>query len=166
MISLCGRDCTNCTIKKEKMCNGCSMCDVSLCKCGEKRNRCMVICPNKFGSFTLVKNTIVKEPLIKNKSLDLPIHIPVMPDKIKENFNFKANKNIISVHGEFFLNAAGQKITGAYKNGFRAALNLRDDLSGILEFYIKDRTLEGFWDNRKSIYKDLKRQDFLGIIAP
>ncbi|EHR1329075.1 DUF4417 domain-containing protein, partial [Clostridium perfringens] len=29
-----------------------------------------------------------------------------------------------------------------------------------------DRTLEGFWDNRKSIYKDLKRQDFLGIIAP
>ena len=89
-----------------------------------------------------------------------------MPDKIKENFNFKANKNIISVHGEFFLNAAGYKITGAYKNGFRAALNLKDDLSGILEFYIKDRTLEGFWDNRKSIYKDLKRHDFLGIIAP
>ncbi|MCX0356211.1 DUF4417 domain-containing protein [Clostridium perfringens] len=166
MISLCGRDCTNCTIKKEKMCNGCSMCDVSLCKCGEKRKICMVICPNKFGSFTLVKNTIVKEPLIENKSLDLPIYIPVMPDKIKESFNFKANKNIIAVHGEFFLNAAGHKITGAYKNGFRAALNLKDDLSGILEFYIKDRTLEGFWDNRKSIYKDLKRHDFLGIIAP
>ncbi|MDK0571587.1 hypothetical protein P6O23_11685 [Clostridium perfringens] len=27
-------------------------------------------------------------------------------------------------------------------------LNLKDDLSRILEFYIKDRTLEGFWDNR------------------
>ena len=166
MISLCGRDCTNCTIKKEKMCNGCSMCDVSLCKCKEKRKRCMVICPNKFGSFTLVKNTIVKERLKGNKSLDLPIYIPVMPDKIKESFNFKANKNIIAVHGEFFLNAAGLKITGAYKNGFRAALNLKDDLSGILEFYIKDRTLEGFWDNRKSIYKELKHQDFLGIITP
>ncbi|WP_283696174.1 DUF4417 domain-containing protein [Clostridium perfringens] len=31
---------------------------------------------------------------------------------------------------------------------------------------MKDRTLEGFWDNRKSIYKELKHQDFLGIIAP
>ncbi|EDT25749.1 TPA: SWIM zinc finger family protein [Clostridium perfringens] len=41
-------------MKKEKMCNGCSMCDVSFCKCGEKRKRCMVVCPNKFGSFTLV----------------------------------------------------------------------------------------------------------------
>ena len=47
----------------------------------------MVIYPNKFGSFNLVKNTIVKEPLIRNKPLDLPIYIPVMPDKIKENFN-------------------------------------------------------------------------------
>ncbi|HAT4356511.1 TPA: DUF4417 domain-containing protein, partial [Clostridium perfringens] len=150
----------------EKMCNGCSMCDVSFCKCGEKRKRCMVVCPNKFGSFTLVKNTIVKEPLMGNKSLDLPIYIPIMPDKIKENFNFKANKNIIAVHGEFFLNAAGSKITGAYNPGFKAALNLKEDLSGILEFYIKDRTLEGFWDNRKSIYKELKHQDFLGIIAP
>ena len=166
MISLCGRDCNSCVMKKEKMCNGCSMCDVSFCKCGEKRKRCMVVCPNKFGSFTLVKNTIVKEPLIGNKPLDLPIYIPVMPDKIKESFNFKANKNIIAVHGEFFLNAAGSKITGAYNPVFRAALNLKEDLSGILEFYIKDRTLEGFWDNRKSIYKDLKRQDFLGIIAP
>ncbi|MDU2324792.1 MAG: SWIM zinc finger family protein [Clostridium perfringens] len=41
-------------MKKEKMCNGCSMCDVSFCKCGEKRKRCMVVCPNKFGYFTLV----------------------------------------------------------------------------------------------------------------
>ncbi|EOU2045961.1 hypothetical protein C4D43_15170, partial [Clostridium perfringens] len=118
MISLCGRDCNSCVMKKEKMCNGCSMCDVSFCKCGEKRKRCMVVCPNKFGSFTLVKNTIVKEPLIRNKPLDLPIYIPVMPDKIKENFNFKANKNIIAIHGEFFLNAAGGKITGAYNPGF------------------------------------------------
>ncbi|MCX0365758.1 DUF4417 domain-containing protein, partial [Clostridium perfringens] len=132
----------------------------------EKRKRCMVVCPNKFGSFTLVKNTIVKEPLMGTKPLDLPIYIPVMPDKIKEDFNFKANKNIIAVHGEFFLNAAGSKITGAYNPGFRAALNLKEDLSGILEFYIKDRTLEGFWDNRKSIYKELKYHDFLGIIAP
>nr|ADG84496.1 swim zinc finger domain protein [Clostridium perfringens] len=54
MISLCGRDCNSCVMKKEKMCNGCSMCDVSFCKCGEKRKRCMVVCPNKFGSFTLV----------------------------------------------------------------------------------------------------------------
>ncbi|MBI6115091.1 DUF4417 domain-containing protein, partial [Clostridium perfringens] len=69
MISLCGRDCNSCVMKKEKMCNGCSMCDVSFCKCGEKRKRCMVVCPNKFGSFTLVKNTIVKEPLIGNKPL-------------------------------------------------------------------------------------------------
>ncbi len=39
MISLCGRDCNSCVIKKkEKMCNGCSMCDVSFCKCGEKES--------------------------------------------------------------------------------------------------------------------------------
>ncbi|XZL50560.1 DUF4417 domain-containing protein (plasmid) [Clostridium perfringens] len=35
----------------------------------------------------------------------------------------------------------------------------------MLEFYIKDRTLDDFGDNRKSIYKELKHQDFLGIIA-
>ncbi|WP_283676032.1 hypothetical protein [Clostridium perfringens] len=117
-----------------------------------------LICPNKFGSFTLVKNTIVKEPLIRNKPLDLPIYIPVMPDKIKENFNFKANKNIIAIHGEFFLNAAKSKITGACNPGFRAALNLKE---GILEFYIKDRTLEGFWDNSRNgvSVKDKKQLD-------
>ena len=74
MISLCRKDCNSCVMR-------CVM--FLFCKCGDKRNRCMVICPNKFGSFTLVKNTIVKEPLIRNKPLDLPIYIPVMPDKIK-----------------------------------------------------------------------------------
>lgn len=166
MISLCDRDCSKCIMKKEEMCNGCSMCDVSLCRCGEKRKRCMVICPNKFGSFSLVKNTVLKESIIENKSLDLPIYIPVMPDKIKSNFNFKANKNIIAVHGEFLLNADGSKITGAYKNGFRSALNLNKNINGVLEFYIKDRALEGFWDNRKHLYKELKHQDFLSIITP
>ncbi|WP_338913036.1 DUF4417 domain-containing protein (plasmid) [Clostridium perfringens] len=56
-------------------------------------------------------------------------------------------------------------MTGEFNPGFRAALNLKKDLSGILEFYIKDRTLDDFGDNRKSIYKELKHQDFLGIIA-
>ncbi len=39
------------------------MCDVSFCKCGEKRKRCMVVCPNKFGSFTLVKKYYSKGTL-------------------------------------------------------------------------------------------------------
>lgn len=166
MISLCGRDCSLCRMKKNYRCKGCSMCDVAICKCGEKEKRCIVVCPNKFGSFTLVKRTISKEMLLNNEKYNFPIHIPVMPDKIHANFNLSSANDTVAVHGEFLLNSKGSEITGSYKRGFRKALNLSEKTQGLLEFYIKDRALEGFWDNRQHIYKELKEQNFKGIITP
>ncbi|WP_283697471.1 DUF4417 domain-containing protein [Clostridium perfringens] len=162
MISLCGRNCNKCLIKKQYRCKVCSMC----CKCGEKKKRCMVICPNKFGSFTLVRKTINKEILLNNDKFNFSIHIPVMPDKICTNFNLISTDNVIAIHGEFLLNSKGSEVTGAYKKGFRKALNLSEETQVLLEFYIKDRALEGFWDNRKHLYEELKHQDFLSIITP
>lgn len=62
-----------------------------------------------------------------------------MPDKIKSQFDFSKVNNIVGIHGE---------------------------IEGILEFYIKDRDLEGFWANRKVVYEQLKKQNFKAIITP
>ena len=50
--------------------------------------------------------------------------------------------------------------------GYIRTLNLPEEINGIAEFYIKDRALEGFWENRKLLYKQLKKQNFKAIITP
>lgn len=154
-------------MKSNGSCRGCSMCDIKFCNCNsEKKKRCLVICPGKFGSFALVSSMINTEKLLENKSLDLPGYIPIMPDRVKADFDFSNSKNIIAVHGEFLLSYSGEHLSPVYKSkGFKRALNL-ENVSGIAEFYIKDRALEGFWNNRKELYEDLKKQSFLGIITP
>ncbi|MDZ4994627.1 DUF4417 domain-containing protein [Clostridium perfringens] len=166
MISLCARNCSKCKMKKQFRCKGCSMCAVSVCKCEEKKKKCIVLCPNKFGSFTLIRKTIDNKMLLSNKKFNFSIYLPVMPDKIYTNFNLTSADNTIVVRGEFLLNSKGSEVTGTYKKGFRKALNLSEETQGLLEFYIKDRALEGFWDNREKIYRELKDQKFIGVITP
>ena len=90
-----------------------------------------------------------------------------MPDKIKSKFDFSKVNNTVGIHGEFLLSASGEKVSPIYEmRGFRKTLNLPGEINGILEFYIKDRALEGFWANRKELYEQLKKQNFKAIITP
>lgn len=165
--SVCGRNCSKCSMKSNGSCSGCSMCDISFCKCSsDNKKRCMVICPKKFGSFSLVKSEVHEDRLLENKDIELPGYIPIMPDRTREIFDFSKVNNIIAIHGEFLLTAAGEYITPIYRmRGFNRALNI-EGVKGIAEFYIKDRALEGFWSNRKVIYEQLKEMNFSGIITP
>ena len=102
-----------------------------------------------------------------NNTYDLPIYIPIMPDRVRSEFDFSEVNNTIGVHGEFLLSVDGKNISLVYKTkGYMGALNLPDYVDGILEFYIKDRALEGFWENRKELYNQLKKQNFKAIITP
>lgn len=171
--SLCGKLCSKCIMKLSNDCNGCSMCDISFCNCSnKKKKRCVVICPKKVGSFHYVRSlqqNNKKANLMANKKYNLPGYIPVMPDKLKNTFDFSKTNNYIAVHGEFLLTCNGEEISPIYrKRGFRKALGIFNDsnIKGIAEFFIKDRALEGFWENRKIIYDQLKRQEFDGVITP
>lgn len=168
-INICNiRDCKKCNEKLDGSCSGCSLCDVSFCKCGkETLNRCLVRCPQKLGTFKSIEDIKVTHILEENDTYDLPTYIPVMPDKVRSEFHFSEVNNTVGVHGEFLLSADGRNISSVYKmKGYKGALNLPDDVMGILEFYIKDRALEGFWENRKVLYKQLKKQNFKAIITP
>lgn len=168
-LSLCGiRKCSRCSKNLDGSCSGCSLCDVALCKCGqEKLKRCLVRCPRKLGTFRSIKELENSEVLLENSNYKLPGYIPIMPDKIKSEFNFSKVKNIVGIHGEFLLSANGENIAPIYEmRGFRETLNLPGEIGGIAEFYIKDRALEGFWENRNELYKQLKKQNFHVIITP
>jgi hypothetical protein len=93
----------------------------------------------------------------------LPLNIPVIPARIGIDIPVK----FVSIHGSKILNSNGEKITKAYlNNGFEDTLNLNRNIKGILEFYIKDRQLEGFWEKRKSLYKSIKNLGFEYVITP
>ena len=167
--NLCGiRNCNKCIKKLDGSCSGCSLCDVAFCRCSrEKLNRCLVRCPRKLGIFNNIK--IIKEDniLLENSFYELPGYIPIMPDKVRYNFDFSKVNNTVGIHGEFLLSANGENISNIYKmRGYKRTLNLPEDVEGIVEFYIKDRALEGFWNNRKELYKKLKELKFKAIITP
>ena len=70
--------------------------------------------------------------------------------KLKSEYYFTKVNNIVGIHGEFLLSADGKDISSVYKiRGYKNALNLSEDVNGVLEFYIKDRALEGFWKIEK-----------------
>lgn len=168
-INICSiRKCSSCSKNLDGSCSGCSLCDVALCKCGhEKIKRCLVRCPRKLGTFRSIKELESNDVLLENSNYKLPGYIPIMPDKIKSKFDFSKVNNTVGIHGEFLLSASGEKVSPIYEmRGFRKTLNLPGEINGILEFYIKDRALEGFWANRKELYEQLKKQNFKAIITP
>ena len=167
--SICNiRKCESCIKKLDRSCAGCSFCDVAFCRCSkEKLNRCLVRCPRKLGTFNNIKLIKDDNILLENSFYDLPAYISIMPDKVKSKFDFSKVNNTVGIHGEFLLSANGENISNIYKiQGYKKALNLSEDVQGILEFYVKDRALEGFWNNRKELYKQLKEQNFKAIITP
>lgn len=166
MKGLCDMDCSLCDLKGK--CGGCSLCEASLCS--NNCSMCFSICPKRTGAFEYLKNIGGADlELMSNehlKGLNLPIHIPILPDRLKDKLDFKLVP-VVGIHGGSMFSSNGEGIRKSYlKRGYRKALNLDKNIKGILEFYIKDRTLEGFWDKRHEIYPDIRDMDFSAVIAP
>lgn len=163
MKSLCKRNCTICIFFER--CGGCSLCEAAICdsKCG----RCGTLCPRRGVTIKHLNEILeCKDDIKSNKREALPYHIPILPDKLMKPLDYTIAP-VIAVHGANVFSQNGERIRKIYRdNGFRKALNVDIRSEGILQFYVKDRTLEGFWDNRESIYKELKDQGFKLIIAP
>jgi len=159
-MSLCKRNCkANCLYYKE--CGGCSLCEASLCS--KNCNACFALCFQRKGIDSLLKD--LNSTIKTNTFINLPYHIPILPDplrKIPDELN-----RTIAVHGGNMFSRKGEHIYKKYREkGFQEALKIPSDIEGILEFYVKDRTLEGFWDKRKTIYPNLKNINFKAVIAP
>lgn len=166
MKGLCKRDCSICPLKGT--CGGCSLCEASLCS--NNCSMCFSICPKRTYSFEYLKSIGgAKLNLISNeflKDLELPTHIPILPDKLKDRLDHRLVQ-VAGIHGGNMFSSNGEKVRRSYlEKGYKKALNLDDKTKGILEFYVKDRTLEGFWDKRHEIYPVIKNIDFQAVIAP
>ena len=162
MESLCGKQCSRCNFYER--CGGCSLCEASIC--GENCMECGSICPKRGETICKVLDLSKynAESLNENIHIDMDGHIPILIDKLQEIYDYT---KVIAIHGEHFFSRSGEKIINNYsQNGFRKCLNVDESVDGILEFYVKDRTLEGFWKNRNAIYEELKKQGLVAVIAP
>ncbi|MDT8718276.1 DUF4417 domain-containing protein [Clostridium sp. 19966] len=161
-VNSCGRSCKACAINNR--CGGCSLCEVSLCR--KQCDKCFILCPERPEAFNYLSSISDGSVLLGNKLVILPEHIPIIPDLLKEPPNFSVMP-AIAVHAGAMFSRNGEQINRRYtEKGYAGALNIDPRTKAILEFYVKDRTLEGFWDNRKNIYDDLKKLNFYAIIAP
>lgn len=160
-MGICNRDCNKCNLKLH--CQGCSYCEMIYCK--EDCNECLSLCPKRGGSFAYLKKLGGGEVFLeKNPPIDLPHHIPILKDRLTEPLNLG---NVIGIHASSMFSNNGESITRGYlERGLTRALNTQNEIEGVLQFYVKDRTLEGFWDERKYIYTDLKLFNWRAIISP
>ncbi len=164
-MGLCGNNCDQCNYKN--ICGGCSFCEASVCS--KNCDTCIAICFNRPGaSFYISTLGDLEIPLNDRKKMAITIphhHIPILPDKFDSWPDYDIMP-FIAVHGGKLLSRNGEKINPRYlNNGYTNALNIDPRTKAILEFYIKDRPLEGFWDNRKEIYRDLMKLEFEAIIS-
>lgn len=159
---MCGRggNCRKCLFRQR--CGGCSHCEAQLCE--ESCGSCDTLCPQRPGAPSLLMAMGGSDfELSMGSALDLPSHIPIVPDRLPAMTSLL----YAGVHGGNFLARNGSRINKTYlNNGISGALNLSSDTKFMLEFYIKDRPLEGFWDNRKAMYEHLRELDFHTVMAP
>lgn len=163
MQNLCQKQCSNCSNKKR--CGGCSLCEASICDRNCKM--CGTICIKR-GKAVVFANKIIskKENLIQNKDFNISYHIPIIPDRLKKELDINEIP-LVGIHGGVALSQNGINVRKIYReNGFKKALNLNKACKGILEFYVKDRTLEGIWKSREQLYSQIKEQEFEAVIAP
>lgn len=159
---MCGRggNCRKCLFRQR--CGGCSHCEAQLCE--QNCKACDTLCPQRPGAPSLLMALGGSDfELSMGSNLELPSHIPIIPDRLPEVMPLR----YAGVHGGNFLARNGAKINKTYlNNGVAGALNLSSDTKFMLEFYIKDRPLEGFWDNRKAMYQQLRDLKFHAVLAP
>lgn len=166
MTTLCKRKCKNCLLYKKK-CGGCSLCEASICS--NSCDTCFSLCPKRPGVFHYLSKIGGVDLQLNYSKIDfanLPLNIPILPDKLKTQISYELLP-IAAVHAGSLLSRNGEKISKTYLDkGFARALNIDNKTLAILEFYIKDRQLEGFWDRRKELYKLIKKLNFSFVIAP
>lgn len=158
--NLCKKDCNSCI--NCGRCGGCSFCEASICS--KNCNSCGTICMKR-GKAVVYANTIIKNKseLLKNKNIELPKHIPIIPDKLKKEYKTQ----MIGIHGGDALNQNGTAVRKIYKeSGFKKTLNINESCKGILQFYVRDRTLEGIWKARGQLYQEIKELGLEAVIAP
>lgn len=158
--TLCKRLCSECRLYA--YCQGCSLCEKAFC--ANDCERCFTLCPDRLSSFAHLRS--VGGGLIslkENEAMNLPYMIPILPDRMSEKMHF----DVIGIHGANFFSSNGENIARKYRQcGIKETLNLSSEGDNVLEFYVRDRTLEGFWDNRKEIYKQLAEFRWKAIISP
>lgn len=160
-MGLCGRDCAKCNLNLH--CQGCSLCEMPLC--AEDCERCFSLCPSRAGSFGYLRKIGGgRLELLENEKLELPGNIPVLPDHLTERIHVR---DIIGIHGGNMLSSNGESVARVYRTkGLQEALNLARPVKGVLQFYVKDRTLEGIWDKRQNVISELGEFPWKAVIAP
>lgn len=163
MSGMCGRDCSKCTL--HQTCGGCSLCERPYCE--EQCYSCFALCPTRPGSFSLLNSIGGPElELLSNDEIELPCFVPVLPDRLKEQLSYD-HVRVVGLHaGEMFLDSGSSVAPSYLKNGYAAALNIDSKIEAVLQFYTKDRTLEGFYDHRHVIYDQLLQMKLKAVIAP
>ncbi|RCX07887.1 uncharacterized protein DUF4417 [Anaerobacterium chartisolvens] len=158
-------DCENC-IYYNTRCSGCSMCEAPLV-CNENCTACSYTCRRRPGaSYYYGLLSGLDTELLRNAAYHAPAYIPTVPSRINTGYNAE-DLQVAAVHGGNFMSASGRAVSGVYASkGVHGALGLNPATKTILHFYVPDRTLEGFWDNRKDIYGHLKQMGFEFVIAP
>lgn len=160
---VCLRDCDTCRLNN--LCGGCSMCEMPFCKRDCKN--CFSLCPKRKAAFIYLEELIKKDEMKENGLVSLPTLIPVLPDRMSDNFYLPDKYNLISIHPNSFFSSNGEKIAKVYRRkGIKGALNLSGEFEALLHFYTKDRILEGFYDKRRELYNSLKDFELKLIISP
>lgn len=163
MNGICRRDCSRCTYQSS--CGECSLCEASICN--KQCNKCIALCFERRGAKEYFDSQGGPEFRINgNTKINLPVHIPVVPDRMKTRPQLKSLP-VVAIHGGNMFSRNGERINKSYlAHGYVTALNLDPNTRAILEFYVKDITLEGFWDKRGKIYSDLRSMNFEAVISP
>ncbi|WP_051624306.1 DUF4417 domain-containing protein [Clostridium akagii] len=164
MNGLCNKRCSKCVEKGT--CGGCSLCEASICNKG--CSKCMVLCAKRPESIPYI-NSIGGTGIVLKNNREIKLssyHIPVLPDRMINIPKYEMMP-IIALHGGNMFAKNGEKINKSYlEKGYCKALNIDTRTEAIVEFYVKDRTLEGFWDKRKVIYDELKKMNVKAVITP
>lgn len=163
MSSICENDCDKCEVNES--CGGCSLCEASICLRNCKK--CFALCKRRNNACIYIRYLGgVDFTLNKNVNIELTENIPIIPDKLKKEVPISIMP-VIAIHGGNFFSINGDKISKRFLDkGIQRALNVNEKTKSIIEFYVKDNTLEGFWDNRYDIYSKLKKLNIEAVIAP
>lgn len=161
-MNLCKKSCEKCFYFNR--CGGCSFCEASICDSNCKS--CGSICVKRGNGVAYIKEFInEKLTLKKNRDIDIPGYIPIIKDRLPRLLEMQ-EVSLVGIHGGTALKSNGKGVRKIYKeNGFRAALNISNDMRGILEFYVRDRTLEGIWESREKLYQEVKDMKLEAVIS-
>ncbi|NCF00590.1 DUF4417 domain-containing protein [Emergencia sp. 1XD21-10] len=161
MISLCERSCDTCNMRM--YCQGCSLCDIQFCKFDCEQ--CFALCPRKGSAWQYLGKVGGGQIVLQSNYYRLlPELIPVLPDHMPEAIDVGS---VVGIHGGNFFSENGERVAPVYRRkGLQDTLNLLNPVKGVLQFYVKDRTLEGIWDKRREIYTQLQEFPWQAIVAP